>query len=154
TWLAVPAVLSGTYPTQEAIPQRGDLPQNLFSIVEATGAYESAIFEPVSRLASAGGEAGSLGARQPLLSQLAGIGPTVCRVFLFPLAPSDLQRYLPAIPPLWFGMRNSTHIDRSSRRGVFRYEWGNDRGVQYEHFLDCLNDSPRPVLYFQHILLP
>jgi len=153
TWLSVPAILSGKYPKSTWIPGRHDLPQNLFSILESTGAYEFAIFEPVTRLASYHMEHNPQVGKS-VLAQLASIAPTLGKVVLVHLAPSAMQERLPEIPRLWFGLTGEAPADRSLRRGVFRYPWGMDRIGQFEHFFDCLDDSPKPALYFFHVLLP
>lgn len=152
TWQALPSLLTGCYPKMRWIPQAADLPQNLFSVLDSTGDYELVIFEPVSRLAPRAAELESPD-RSPL-AQLAAIAPTLGTVVLAHLAPSDLHRALPPIPKLWFGMHEDRKIDRDRRRGVFRHDWGRDRRAQVEHFIDCLDDSPRPGLYFLHVLLP
>ncbi len=153
TWVAVPALLSGKYPTSSQAPLPGTLPQNLFSLVASTGEYELAVFEPVSRLATMPAGAEFL-ATKPMLTQVTAVIPALARVFLVHLAPRELQRYLPEIPQLWFGLRESDNVDRTRRRGLFRYHWGADRNGQFEHFLDCLEDSPFPGMHFLHVLLP
>jgi hypothetical protein len=50
TLYAVPALLSGKLPATSHPPRHADLPQNLFSVLASTGAYEWAVFEPVSNL--------------------------------------------------------------------------------------------------------
>jgi hypothetical protein len=154
TWTAVPAILAGKYPTQVNSPMPGDLPQNLFSVLEAAGGDGSAIFEPVSRLALPRHLTATAVAGKSAAERATAIIPTLARVFLFHLLPEDLHQYLPAIPRLWFGLSNSEHVNRKQRQGLFRYNWGQDRNDQFDHFLDCLDDSREPVLYFQHILLP
>jgi hypothetical protein len=154
TWLAVPALLASRYPAQQTAPLPGDLPQNLFSVLETTAGYGSAIFEPVSRLARSRFESSHADADNSAIGRAAAILPTLERVLLFHLAPNDLHEYLPEIPRLWFGLHDSSTIDRELRRGVFRYNWGQDRRSQFDHFLNCLDDSGKPALFFQHILLP
>ena len=44
--------------------------------------------------------------------------------------------------------------DRTQSRGRFSYGWSDQRDDQFQHFLNCIDDSPRPVLYFGHFLLP
>ncbi len=153
TWLAVPALLSGKYPTMKWVPQAADLPQNLFTVLDSTGAYDLVAFEPVTRLAPRRAESEPSGAR-PVWSQVAAIAPALARVYLVHLAPGELQKSLPKIPPLWFGMHEDGEVDRDRLRGVFRYSWGLDRRAQFEHFLDCIHDGPQPTLYFMHVLLP
>jgi hypothetical protein len=154
TWTAVPALLAGKYPATQQPPLPGDLPQNLFSVLEAAGGYESAIFEPVSRLARPRPDAAYSDSNRSIVARTAGIFPTLARVFLFHLVPNDLHQHLPKIPRLWFGLSDSRNVDRNQRRGVFRFNWGEDRRAQFEHFLECLDDSLQPAIYFQHILLP
>jgi hypothetical protein len=154
TWLAVPALLTSKYPAQQTAPMPGDLPQNLFSVLDATAGYESAVFEPVSRLSRPRFEASHPDTDNSAVGRAAAILPALERVFLFHLAPNDLHEYLPEIPRLWFGLHDSFTVDRELRRGVFRYNWGQDRRSQFDHFLNCLDDSAQPALFFQHILLP
>jgi hypothetical protein len=153
TWLSVPAILSGTYPRSLSLPGPGDLPQNLFSVLRSTGAYDFAVFEPVSRLASYDMEHNPQ-AGKSLFAQLASIVPTLGKVLLAHLLPTALQERLPEIPRLWFGLTSEGLADRKLHRGVFRYPWGMDRIGQFEHFLECLDDSPKPTLNFFHVLLP
>jgi hypothetical protein len=153
TWQAVPAIISGRYPTDNWLPTVADRPQNLFSILDATGAYESTVFEPISRLAT---PKGVYAPRRDsnAIGQLFSLMPAVGRVLLFHVTPADLRSQLPKIPQLWFGLHDSGVVDPRQRHGVFRYAKGSDRRRQFDHFLECLDDSPRPQLDFMHVLLP
>jgi hypothetical protein len=153
TWQAVPAILSGRYPTTTWTPLTADRPQNLFSVLDATGAYELAIFEPVSRLARQP-KGGTLGPDAGALSQFCSMMPALGSVLLFQATPHDLQFCLPEVPPLWFGFHELANVDRQQRHGVFRYAKADDRLAQFDHFLDCLDDSRQPQLDFFHVLLP
>lgn len=150
---ALPAILSGKYATSRLPPGPADRPQNLFSALQLAGDYELAAFEPVSNLAPK--RANGAGTRQPgpwqQTSFLAGI---LWRVYLFHITPADYHDRLPPIPRVWFGMRDSLGEDHTQHRGVFRYGWRNRRDVQFQHFLECLDGSSRPTLYFLHALLP
>lgn len=153
TLQAVPAILSGKYPSTKWIPMPADLPQTLFSALDATGEYEMAVFEPVSRL---GPERAGTEPRfdsNPII-KAASIIPVLGRVFLFDLTPDSLRFSVPEIPRLWFGFHDRGKVDRRMRRGTIRYSWGEDRLDQFDHFLECLDDSTRPTLYFFHVLLP
>ena len=151
---ALPALLSGKLPSTLWIPGLADRPQNLFSVLKSTGDYELAVFEPISKLAPRDNEAGEATTQKSLPGHLISIVPTLARVFLVHLAPSDLQQQLPKVPPLWFGLHEDEVENRALHRGVFRYRWRDDRRSQTEHFVDCLDDSPQPALYFFHVLLP
>jgi hypothetical protein len=150
---ALPAILSGRYPSNNWTPGIADRPQNLFSVLQATDAYDIVAFEPISRLASlpvTNGES----SHPSVLRQLTSIMPALSRVLLFHVTPLDLRSQLPEVPKLWFGFHEKTNADRRQRQGVFRYAKGDDRQEQFDHFLECLDDTPRPQLYFFHVLLP
>src|SRR6185503_17264535 len=74
--------------------------------------------------------------------------------WLYDVSPPTLWPRLPTIPQVWFGSYESARIDAAQRRGVIRYAVGDDRQAQVDHFLNCLEDSPHPHLYFLHVLLP
>ncbi|MGQ0634957.1 MAG: sulfatase-like hydrolase/transferase [Planctomycetaceae bacterium] len=149
TWEALPAILSGNRTQVTSTPLPADIPQNLFSVLESTGAYERAIFEPVSRLAPFQREGRELPAPGAF-----GLADALARVLLFHIAPLEFHRRLPPLPNLWFGVSISQEIDTELHRGVFRYCWGDRRDRQFEHFLECLDGGPTPTLYFQHLMLP
>jgi hypothetical protein len=153
TWQALPSILSGRYPETAWAPTVADLPQNLFSLVEATGAYELTAFEPVSRLAPHQ-RLQRTGTSPNALYQVASLLPTLQLVLLYHIAPAELHQYLPAIPKIWFGLHDVSVVDPQQRRGLIRYALGDDRRQQFDHFLSCLSDSEKPQIYFCHVLLP
>lgn len=153
THQAVPAILSGRYPATAWPPLPADLEQNLFSLLESTGQYELAAFEPITYLAPLPQAAHDLEAKS-LGRQMNLMSAALWRIYLFHVTPSEYWRHLPAIPREWFGFRDLEVSDRAKRRGVFRYDWDRDRGERFEHFLDCLSENSNPTVYFCHLLLP
>jgi hypothetical protein len=153
TKMAVPCILSGRMPPPVWMPMPADLPQNLFSLIEATGVYEQAVFEPVSRLA---GNRSDVSRGKPIraIDQATYLASTLARVYLDHVSPAEFSRKLPRIPKLWFGLRESLTVDATGRRGVFRYDWGERRDRQFAHFLRCIEEGDQPTLYFLHLLLP
>ena len=153
TTQAVPAILSGRYPTANELPGPPDFPHNLFKILTSTGGYELAAFEPVSNLGKWGRTAKR---RQPhgVWRQTLFLMDTVSRLYLFEITPRDYHIELPSIPLTWFGWHDLSDVDRTQRRGVFIYGWNDQRDAQFQHFLNCIDGSPRPVFHFGHFLLP
>lgn len=149
---ALPAILSGRYATSAFPPIGTNLPQNLFSVLGDCG-YERAVFEPVSSLSTPGLET-TPDAPHGLLSQTAFVANFLWRVYLFHLTPIEYQGRLPEIPRLWFGLHLTRDVNPALTRGVFRYGWSDTRDVQFQHFLNCLDGSDKPTLYFMHVLLP
>lgn len=153
TQFAVPAILSGKYPVSEYSPSPVELPQNLFSTLTNAGGYELAAFEPVTNLAPR--SLAKTGHRPTgVWQQSLLLADILSRVYLFQISPSDYRVHLPKIPQTWFGWNDSRLIDRRQTRGRFSYGWSDRRDDQFQHFLNCVDDSPRPVLYFGHFLLP
>src|SRR5262249_50869155 len=151
---AVPAILSGRYPTAGDLPpMAGDLPQNLFSVLQTGCGYELAAFEPISRLAPDETVRTAVAAVEAL-RQAVSIGPTMLLAYSYFLFPGDLHEDFERLPAEWFGMKNYYQVDRQKRGGVCRYNWGDDRRGQFEHFLDCVRAQSKPTLYFIHDLLP
>jgi hypothetical protein len=150
---AVPAILSGKYPTTAWSPVTADRPQNLFSVLDSAGGYELAVFEPVTNLAPRNRVRGAVDP-PGIGRQAAVLLETLARVYLFHVTPQDFHRHLPPIPALWYGMSDSRDVDRTLPRGVFRYGWEDQRDRQFDHFLSCLDGSSRPTLYFMHLLAP
>ena len=149
---AVPAILSGKYPTDVFSPPEWDRPQNLFSLLESRG-YELAAFEPLTRVAAERRSLVPVGLRTSF-AQARSMAPTLATVFLQHVCPVDMQDALPLIPRIWFGLKSASHVDRRLHRGLFRYDWGEDRRGQFEHFLECFDDPSQPALHFIHLLLP
>ncbi len=150
---AVPAILSGRYPTANDTPSPADFPHNLFTVLASAGGHEVAAFEPVSNLGFLGRAAQGhrpFGVWQQTQYLMGFLG----RAYLFHITPPDYRENLPTIPPIWFGMHDSRDVDRTQRRGVFSYAWNDQRDDQFQHLLDCVDGSPRPVFYFGHFLLP
>src|SRR5262249_40229256 len=81
TQYAVPALLSGKYSRTAWLPGFEAMDQNLFTLLEATDAYEMAVFEPVSRLATSRIE-NEAKPKPPVVVQAFSLLPTLARVYL------------------------------------------------------------------------
>lgn len=150
---AIPAILSGRYPTLSEAPGPADFPHNLFKVLAATGGYEIAAFEPVSNL----GKWGRTSKRHKpssVCQQTLFLLDIFSRLYLYQITPQVYHTRLPSIPLTWFGWHDFTDADRTQKRGVFEYAWNDQRELQFQHFLKCLDGAPRPAFYFGHFLLP
>ncbi len=154
TEFAVPALLSGKYPLTYLPPSPADLPQNLFSVLDTSAGYQMAAFEPVTSLAPRHRVPADDVSEPDIWRQAAELFDPLARVYLHHVAPFESYVYLPRIPDLWFGMRDTRFVDGTMRRGVFSYGWTDRRDLQVDHFLKCLDNSSEPTLYFMHLLLP
>lgn len=153
TEFAVPAILSGQFSERFTFATPASRPQNLFNVLKNTGGYDSAAFEPVSRLASE--RSNELPNRASgTWTQTRFLGSILWRVYLYHVTPTDLIRNLPTVPVAWFGVNWNHQVDTRRTRGVFRYFWGDRRDAQFRHFLNCIDGSSPSTLHFMHLLQP
>ncbi|MSR56337.1 MAG: hypothetical protein EXS05_01520 [Planctomycetaceae bacterium] len=152
TWQAVPAILSGKHQTTGGPPVPVDLPLNLFSLLVSGALYDVAAFEPVSNLAQDRRNRSLIGPK--LWEQTRLLTDALARAYLFDALPLEYHRHLPRLPKLWFGLRDSVQVDRAQHRGVIRYGWSDNRTQQFEHFLECIDETKAPTLYFIHAVVP
>lgn len=152
TNLVLPAILTGRYPAEDRIDSTpAHYPNNLFTWLGGTRQYEAIVFEPVSRLCEPKlfGET-----ERPASGQLRCLTETLsCVLPHFLLMQSNLYE-LPEIPRSWFGFAEPDRVNREDRRGVVRYSWDFEHGVQANHFLDCLTPGEQPLLAFFHWVCP
>ncbi len=151
---AVPAILTGRFPTIDRPPRAADHPGNLFEVLRATGQYEFVVFEPFTQVA--GDIAVDRVLRDPtdLFTRLAGCLSTVAKVWTHDLCPNVNPYDLPSLPNEWFGAGMRSRFTGDERSGTIRYAWDADRRHQVEHFLKCLTPRERPTVYFLHVALP
>lgn len=152
---AVPAILTGRYPRGEKEATIVDYPTNLFTLLRATGEYEPIVFEVATRLFPRDWDSEEI-APGPLFEQWTKLLADVAIVIAHDLSPRDaFADSLPPIPRRWFSsLRDHTGVSKSKRNGLFAYGWSSARGKQFEHFLNCIEATDTPTLYFQHLSLP
>ena len=155
TVLAVPAMLTGCFPDDGAIPPASLNPANLFQLIESTKRYEQVVFEPVTRLCpdpaatDAQADAGFTKSCFSLIHSLWAVYPRL-------LLPGDTPITFPAIPRPWFEVPPPAHPQESLDRteGVFRYSTSPRRADQFQHLLKCVKRSDKPRFCFFHTVLP
>lgn len=157
TDVAVPTILSGRFPVADRPPLESEYPGNLLQVLNSTGVYDLAVFEPVTRLCPRKlhylpePKRTSFQKSVDLLTTSAAVYPRLALT-------SDLPIWFPAIPQSWFGLgRAMTDLDSEMNQfteGTFHYAGGQNRTRQMQHFLDCLIDGERPRFAFQHLVFP
>ncbi len=154
TLQAVPAIVTGRYPSNVEFPTvNPQQTQNLFSVLHKSHGYELAAFEPITRLAPDETVRNAVSTTE-VLQQFVAAAPTLMAAYKYFLCPLDLYEHLQPLPPEWFGAKHQKRVDRQKRGGVCRYDWGDDRRGQFEHFLECIVSQSHSTLYFIHDVLP
>jgi hypothetical protein len=145
THSAVPAILTGKYPTEWYSPTMRDYPQNLFTLLEDK--YRMHVFETVTRLAPRSvtqAEAESLGSRMQYLMA------DVAAIYLHIILPDDLAARLPSVTDTWDDFWNNNRQAAPDDTIHPR----RDRTEFFARFLASIQPTKEPELYFIHLMLP
>ena len=153
---AVPAILSGRFPVNDAPPLAANYPGNLFQSIKTTNMFDMAVFEPVSRLCPQLDHSHKP-VRSPLEKSVKLVH-TLSVVYPRLLLAKDLPLDLPVIPFEWFGFDKTKDLQNNDwdqfTEGAFHYSGGTNRPQQLNHFLSCIKSSKRPRFVFLHAELP
>ena len=144
---AVPAILTGDYPSERKLPLVSDQPQNLFTLLGRR--YNFDVFEGVTRLCPTelcGQVKPGFGERMRSLVSDLGL------VYLHVLLPKRLAAGLPSVTQTWvnFGGKNG----RPGIGDLVGRQLSTDQRVRFESFVRSIAPRRRPALYFLHVLLP
>ena len=148
TTVALPAIVTGNYPTPGQLPVAADHPANLFTLFGAR--YRLHVHEPLTELCSprlcGGTRSGVIAWLVPVLSDLAV-------VFLHHVLPEAATRSLPPVTRNW---RDFAAPDAFLQRLNLRWDGLRTRGrrATADAFIDGLTGAGEPVLHFAHFLLP
>ena len=143
TMQAVPAILTGNYPDSSRLPILADHPHNLFTLLE--GSYDFQVQESATRLCPERLTAN--GSSRPKWTQRMGsLLSDLAVVQLHLLLPNSFTADLPSINTGW---KDFAACGCCTPAGV-----GPDRAQLFRQFVNAVHPSPRPTLYFLHVLLP
>jgi Sulfatase len=149
---AVPALLSGRWPEDDALPLYLDHPDNLFTLLG--GAYELRVFESQTHLCP-----GQLcdADREPLAGRVGSLLSDLSIVYGHLVLPEDTADRLPSISTEWqnFGADGpAVRLQEGPSQPGRRPAAYTGRAEEVEEFVAALEPSDRPTLSFLHVLLP
>jgi hypothetical protein len=156
TVLAVPAILSGSYPKDpsNSIPAVTDYPHNLFTLLG--DAYEMRAYESHTMLCP---ETLCEKERQKFMQRMSSMLTDLSIVYLHIILPSDLATGLPVVTQTWKGFGDERKVDMGyipDKKDVLKRAQASylDRPGLFAEFLDSISKSEKPTLYFLHVMLP
>ncbi|MFO1002147.1 MAG: sulfatase-like hydrolase/transferase [Planctomycetaceae bacterium] len=149
---ALPAILSGSYPTGLQRPLESEYPLNLFRLLENSRQFEQTIFEPYTQLAPE--HLRRIVRQEGVVRQALGLVNTLVRVYERMCLPQTMEQLALDVPHEWFRILPPTPADPEVLNGKIVYLWDSDHDLQVSHFLKCLQRTERPGLRFLHIGLP
>jgi len=142
---AITGILTGKYPVPGRLPVLQDYPNNLFTML--AGSYDLKVLENISGMCPKNLNVEDKKDRK-LLDRMEDMMLDLSAVYLHTIVPDEFRGELPSINETW---GNFWQTGRSGDRTHHRYF---DRAEQFQQFLNMIIPSPKPALYFQHILLP
>lgn len=153
TDVAVPAMLSGQFPTVKRPALESEFPHNLFQLIYGTNAFDMTVFEPVTRLCP------DTLRRRPVTKRstsekIQSLAWTMASVYPRLILPKDTPVDFPPISRLWFGMPERVEVTQDFSFGLCRFDPFVMRDRQASQFLKSLNESEKPAFRFMHIELP
>ena len=153
TDVAIPAILSGQYPSVNRPPLESEYPGNLFQLIHGTGAYDMTVFEPITRLCPIAEERRQRKVRSRM-ERIASLTSTLAAVYPRLILPSDVPIEFPPISRLWFGLPENIEDQPTLHTGLWHASPFNRRDEQLQQFLLNLNSTEKPSFSFLHIELP
>jgi len=140
---AVPAILTGRYVSNDALPVAEDHPRNLFTLLGAS--YRMNVSEEVTELCP---QDLCRVARAGLPARLGSLAGDVAIAYGHVVLPRDLRGSLPSITGTWRNFGS----DRGPTRDVPVIR--SDQSARLDRFLGSVEPGAGPALHFLHLLLP
>jgi hypothetical protein len=154
TDVAVPALLSGQFPTAARPPLEGEYPGNLFRVIHGTHAYDMTVYEPVTRLCPPELMHREV-TQRTRLEKLRLMMSTLISVYPRLILPNDTPLDFPPISKLWFGLSEKPDQKSTFATGLHRPTAFVERGEQLQSFLKSLQTaSEKPKFCFLHAEVP
>jgi Sulfatase len=153
TSAAVPALLTGKWPDDDALPLYLDHPDNLFTLLG--GGYRMRVFESQAHLCPP-----QLcdERREPLPERVGSLVSDLSVVYGHLVLPEELGSRLPSISTAWRNFRGaeepSVRLQEGPASPGGRPAAYTERDLAAREFERALVRGPKPTLFFLHILLP
>jgi hypothetical protein len=149
---AVPAILTGQNPDQDALPVVADHPRNLFTYL--AGSYRMHVVEAVTELCPSD----VCARRRPSFrGRMQSLASDLRYVYLHVTLPERLADGLPPIDDTWqdFGDEDASPGTSGIDSAEVATRLWNDQRSQFERWVAGIEpDRDRPTLHFIHTLLP
>jgi hypothetical protein len=145
---AIPAILSGLYPHRDGMPTAAEYPDTLFTLLG--GSYEMHVYESDTMLCPET-LCRDKGRPKGLSKRMVSMLTDLSIVYLHMALPEDFTARLPSVTQVWKDFLGKSGKDDSKTKGALSYK---DRPRLFMEFVQSINTSDKPALYFLHIMLP
>jgi len=142
---AVPAILTGTLPREDALPVFQDHPHNLFALFG--GSHRLEAHEPVTRLCPT--DLCPERSDAQISPGLRSLVSDVSVVYSHLIVPKAFENHLPSVSRTWGDFRAEAHADAAERKISV-----DEARESFRSFVRSIRSDPAPALYFIHVTLP
>lgn len=146
TTQALPAVVTGRYPSRGRLPIAADHPENLFTLLGSR--YRLHVEEPLTELCP---ESLCPSERPGFGARLSGVLRDVAVVYPRVLLPDELVTFLPPVNQTWNDF--AANAAKETVQSRWRAARAEDRRAPADRFIESLT-ATGPTLHFLHLLLP
>jgi hypothetical protein len=166
TLFAVPTILTGKYPEPGRLPTIEYHPYNLFTLLG--GSYELKVIEALTRLCPRE-LCETSSAQEKLMDRIGSMLSDLFTIYLHIQLPADMITALPTINQNWAQFTARPPELRKQEKGkikwlgalqIYRFfenmveEMPQDRREIFRQFVESVQATKQPTLYFLHIALP
>ena len=164
TWTprAVPAILTGSYPIPNRLPNVAGYPHNIFTLLGETYAFQA--HGTITELCPHE-LCNSL--QEPWVTRMRSLLSDASIVYLHILLPEEQKAGLPSLQARWKDFGGPALLSQAEERWIPPEVWksleesilaklhvGADRLQVFRNFLGSIHATPHPTLYYLHSLLP
>ena len=155
---AVPAILTGKYPTRNLHPTAADHPHNIFTLL--AGSYDLQVSEALTQLCP---EQLCADEKKSGAKRMLSLVSDLSIVYLHLLLPQEFSLGLPSITGTWRdfagdGTKAGNNQKRSPKlQRRVKHREGGWRNARREHFMDfvsTIHSAEKPTLYWLHSVTP
>ena len=158
TTQALPAMLTGKYPTRNLHPTAADHPRSIFALL--AGSYDLKVSEAVTQLCP---EELCEEEKESGTKRMQSLVSDLSIVYLHILLPKEFSLGLPSITETWRDFtgdatkagNNQKRSPKLQRRVKHREGgWRNDRREHFMDFVSTIHSAEKPTLYWLHSVTP
>jgi Sulfatase len=148
---AVTAILTGLRPELKRLPMAADYPHNLYTLLG--GAYRMKVVEPITSLCP-GDLCGDIGPPLPMTASLKALFMDLSAIYLHVILPPHLATRLPVVTQSWDDFWGQGKTSDGSKWKKSTREMWHEPVAQFSSFLESIDKTDQPTLYFLHVALP
>ena len=155
---AIPAIVTGKFPDPTRLPTGSDYPNSIFTLL--AGSYDLRVSEALTQLCP---EHLCEEEKESWSKRMQSLVSDLSLVYLHLLLPQEFSSRLPSITGTWRDFAGNAAKAENNQKGSSKFQrwekrwregWRNDRLEHFMEFVNGIDATGGPTLYFLETLLP